>query len=170
MVTGGYFDSLPLDYRIGSVHFIPSPYGYIDVDGRYSAFKEKMAKFFDNDIVYVVRLFYDQTLRMIEKGGFDIIGHFDKIGHNAGYFKSGIEEEVWYFKLVKRTIEAIKEHNLIAEINTKALTDHNRLFPNLRYFDLLRKYEIPVLINSDAHYPHLINAGRSEAARYFFVG
>ncbi len=166
--SNGYFDSLPLDYRIGSVHFVPSSFGYIDVDGRYTAFRDKMSKFFDNDIEHVVRLFYRQSIEMIEKGGFDIIGHFDKIGHNAGHFKEGIEEEEWYFKLVVRTIEAIKDHNLIVEINTKALADHNRLFPNLRYFDLIKKYEIPVLINSDAHYPELINAGRSEAAGYFF--
>ena len=163
-----YFRTLHLDYRIGSVHFIPSPYGYIDVDGRYSAFKEKMSRYFDNDIEHVVRSFYEQTMQMIEKGGFDIIGHFDKIGHNAGHFKENIECEDWYYKLIVRTLEAIKEHNLIVEINTKALADHKRLFPNLKYFEMLRKYEIPVLINSDAHQPELINAGRSEAAGYFF--
>ena len=41
-----YFDTLPLDYRIGSVHFIPSAEGMVDVDGRFESFKGKMERFF----------------------------------------------------------------------------------------------------------------------------
>ena len=44
-----YFDTIPLDYRIGSVHFIPSfteEGKYIDIDGRFLSFKEKMHKYF----------------------------------------------------------------------------------------------------------------------------
>ena len=51
------------------------------------------------------------------------------------------------------------------EVNTKALALHNRLFPNVRYFDMLRKYNAPVLVNSDAHYPDLIDAGRDFAIK-----
>ena len=39
-----------LDYRIGSVHFLPCGDGYVDVDGRFDSFKIKMERFFDNDI------------------------------------------------------------------------------------------------------------------------
>ena len=50
-----YFQSLPLDYRIGSVHFIPDQDGqYVDIDGNYESFKVKMEKHFRNDIRYVV--------------------------------------------------------------------------------------------------------------------
>ena len=40
---------------------------------------------------------------------------------------------------------------------------HHRLFPNERYFKRLKEIGIPVVFNSDAHYPDLINAGRMEA-------
>ena len=40
---------------------------------------------------------------------------------------------------------------------------HHRLFPNERYFKRLKDIGIPVVFNSDAHYPDLINAGRMEA-------
>lgn len=157
------YDAMDLDYKLSSVHFIPCGDIFVDTDGSFENFKVKMSNHFDNDIVTVVKTFYAQTLKMIEKGGFEIIGHFDKIGCNAGYFAPGIESEDWYRALVIKVIEAIRDTNLIAEINTKALFVHNRLFPNERYFCLLKKYNIPIIFNSDAHYPDKINAGRMEA-------
>lgn len=166
--TNKYFDTIPLDYKISSVHFIPSFVDsklYIDIDGRYPAFKQKMELYFNNDIKAVVESFYKQSIDMIEAGGFDIIGHFDKIGHNASHFKEGIENEDWYHKLFMRTFEAIMDNHLIIEINTKAYVDHNRFFPNIKYFDLLKKSGAALLVNSDAHYPQFINLGRNEAMR-----
>jgi len=158
-----YFDSIGLDYKIGSVHFIPHDDIFIDTDGSFQNFKIKMEKYFDNDIRYVVETFYNQTLKMIEKKGFEIIGHFDKIGQNANYFKPGIEDEPWYLNLVMKVIEAIKDSGMTVEINTKSLSQNGRLFPNERYFPIIKKYGIPVIFNSDAHYPDRINAGRIEA-------
>lgn len=162
-----YFDTLPLDYRIGSVHFVPCGDTMVDTDGRFESFKVKMATYFDNDIVGVVNTFYDQTLKMIASGGFDIIGHFDKIGLNASYFAPGIEDEPWYGKRVAEVMEAIKECGATAEINTKSLFQHHRLFPHERYFQQMKKMGIPVVFNSDAHYPDLINAGRREAMEIY---
>ena len=65
-------------------------------------------------------------------------------------------------------IDAIKDTGLIAEINTKSLKQHGRFFPGKRYFHILKKYGIPVIINSDAHYPALINAGREEGFEAYY--
>lgn len=158
------FDKINLDYKIGSVHFLPTENGeYIDVDGSYENFSVKMDKYFQNDIKWVIEQFYSQSIDMIELGGFDIIGHFDKIGDNGSSFAPGIEKEDWYERFVKREFEAIMDNKLIVEINTKALSTHGRFFPHERYFGWLKKYKTPVLVNSDAHYPDLINAGRMEA-------
>lgn len=159
-----YFRSLPLDYRIGSVHFIPAQGGeLVDVDGRFDSFKAKMSAHFHNDIEWVVRKFYQCTAEMVEAGGFDIIGHFDKIGHNASHFRPGIEEEGWYRALVSSTIDLIADSGLIAEINTKALADHKRFFPNRMWWKEVKRKGIPVVVNSDSHFPELIDAGRAEA-------
>lgn len=160
-----YFQKLPLDFRLSSVHFIPSfadSKEYIDIDGHFDSFRQKMGVYFNNDIESVVRSFYSQSIAMIEAGGFDVIGHFDKIGHNAGHFREGIENEAWYVALVEDTFEAIMDNHLIIEVNTKALKDHRRTFPNKQFYYLLKRYNAPLLINSDAHYPELINAGRIE--------
>lgn len=158
-----YFSNLPLDYRIGSVHFIPSDSGPVDVDGRFPSFQKKMHQFFDDDIEAVVRSFYRATSEMIDAGGFDIIGHFDKIGHNASHFRPGIEDEPWYRRLVDDTTDHIIASGLIVEINTKALADHHRFFPAPRHWKRLLDAGTILLVNSDTHYPDLIQAGRHEA-------
>lgn len=161
-------DNRNLDYRIGSVHFIPSfdnPEEYIDVDGRFEKFNAKMKTFFHNDIETVVKSFFRQSLEMVQTGGFEIIGHFDKIGLNASRYCEHIDEQPWYDRLVMELLEAIMDHGYIIEVNTKAWMQHNRFFPNLKYFSLLKKYNAPVVVNSDAHYPTLIGSGRSEALK-----
>ena len=161
-----YFDELPLDYRIGSVHFIPSflnPAEYVDIDGRPEWFIEKMHTYFHDDIEAVVRSFYAQSLKMVEKGGFDVIGHFDKIGFNAEAFKKGVTAEVWYDKLVLQLFDAIMDYHYVIEVNTKAWEQRGRFYPDVKFFGLLKKYDSTVLVNSDAHYPERINSGRFKA-------
>jgi histidinol-phosphatase (PHP family) len=163
---------LPLDYVIGSVHFVPTRSGqFVDVDGRFESFKRKMHDYFDDDIRYVCESFYAQSMAMVDAGGLDIIGHLDKIGQNAGYFQPGIEDEPWYVDLVEALIEKVINFNSIhperpitVEINTKAYAEHNgRLFPHPRHWQRLLKANIPLIVNSDAHVPALIDASRSIA-------
>ena len=162
--------ALPLDYRIGSVHFVPSfdnPAQYVDIDGRYERFKSKMLTCFHGDIEAVVRSFFTQSMKMVETGGFDVVGHFDKIGFNASNYAPGIDEQPWYDALVRELFEAIMDHHYVVEINTKAWQQHRRFYPHHRYFGLLKKYQAPVIISSDAHYPALLDSDRHEALRLF---
>lgn len=159
-----YFSSLPLDYRIGSVHFIPSQDGnLVDIDGSFDNFKKKLSDHFHNDIRYVVNTFYLRSQNMLSAGGFDIIGHFDKVGHNAGDWAPGIEDEPWYKKLVNDLIDTIISTEVTVEINTKAWERFHRLFPSERYIRRLSEAHVPIVVNSDAHYPSLINSARDHA-------
>jgi histidinol-phosphatase (PHP family) len=167
-----YFLQLPLDYRIGSVHFIPAlnnPDEMVDIDGKFPGFKERMGKHFDGDIEYVVKTFYSQMMAMVDEGGFEIVGHMDKIGFNASQYRDGIDEEPWYDKLVIDLFENIMDHHLVIEINTKAWLQRNRYYPNLKYFSMLKRFNAPVVVNSDAHYPTLLNSGRLEAIKLLNV-
>ena len=164
-----FIQKLPLDYVIGSVHFVPTRDGrFVDCDGRYETFRRRLNDYFHDDIRYVVETFFASTIEMIEAGGFDIIGHFDKIGLNASYYKPGIEQEPWYRALAADVIDAIAAHNaaypgrpITVEINTKAYADHNgRIFPSPELWGQLRRAGIPLIVNSDAHVPALINASR----------
>lgn len=158
-----YFKELPLDYRISSVHFIPSDEDFVDVDGSFESFKGKMARYFDNDIRHVVESFYGQSAAMVEAGGFDIIGHFDKIGHNASMFSPGIEDEPWYVAHVDNLVDMIIDKGLVVEINTKAHESSGRFFPSPRYWRRLIDAGVSIVVNSDAHYPDRVNLGRNAA-------
>ena len=167
-----YFRSLPLDYRIGSVHFIPDiskPDLMVDIDGKFHGFKQRMGQNFGGDIEYVVRTFFSQMMAMVDEGGFDIVGHMDKIGYNASQYRDGIDEEPWYDKLVIDLFENIMDHHLTIEVNTKAWLERNRFYPNLKYFGMLKRFNAPVVVNSDAHYPTLLNSGREEAIKLLSV-
>lgn len=159
-----YFASLPLDYSIGSVHFIPAQDGtYVDIDGSFENFKRKMERHFGGDIEYVVDTFYSQSLAMVRAGGFDILGHFDKVGHNASDFCPGIEDSDFYRKAVERLVDLIEERHLTIELNTKAYCGHGRFFPGSRYLPRLVESGVTIVVNSDAHYPDRIDASRRDA-------
>ena len=165
-----YFQQLPLDYRIGSVHFIPgNPDEMVDIDGKFQGFKARMGKHFNGDIEYVVTTFFSQMMAMVEEGGFDIVGHMDKIGYNASQYCDGIDEEPWFDKLVIDLFENIMDHHLTIEVNTKAWLQRNRFYPNLKYFGMLKRFNAPIVVNSDAHYPTLLNSGRLEAIKLLDV-
>ena len=159
-----YFKTLPLDYSIGSVHFIPDQNGtLVDIDGRYESFARKMHQFFNDDIRYVVETFYAQSIKMVEAGGFDIIGHLDKVGHNAAHYCPGIESEPWYRSLANELVDKVISSGVTVELNTKAYREHNRFFPSPELLKRLLDARVPLIVNSDAHVPALIDASRPEA-------
>lgn len=159
-----YFKSLPLDYIIGSVHFIPSQSGeYVDIDGHFDSFAKRMKAYFRDDIDYVVDTFYRQSRAMVEAGGFDILGHFDKVGQNASYYAPGIEDGSHYRQCVESLIGMIIDRRCVIELNTKAREQHGRFFPGERYLPVLADAGITMLVNSDAHQPDRIDASRGEA-------
>ena len=160
-----YFRRLPLDYRISSVHFVPAPDTgeEIDVDGSPERFIKRLDQYFGGDLRYVVDTFYDRTRDMILAGGFDIIGHFDKIGLNASVAQPGIEDEPWYRSRVEEIVGLLADSDIFVEINTKAFAQRSRFFPHERYWPLLTDRRLKLVVNSDAHYTDLLDASRGEA-------
>lgn len=158
-----YFQKLPLDYRLASVHFVPNQNGVlIDCDGSYKRFIANLREGFNGDLRYVVEKYFEQVLTMIETGGFDMLGHLDKIAQNASKADPGIEDCGWYEALIDDVISQTRYKGLIIEINTKYLNEKDRFFPALRWWDKLEGYDA-VAVNSDAHYAEKITAGREEA-------
>lgn len=159
-----YFASLPLDYSISSIHFITSQDGIpVDIDGSFESFRRKMTDCFHNDIRFVVESFVAQTHKMLDLGGFQILGHFDKIAMNGDMYRPGLVNEQWYDKLMKEVIDHIAAKNYIVEINTKAYGRTGKFFPSSAYWPLLKSKGVRIIVNSDAHYPELLNAFRPEA-------
>lgn len=159
-----FFQELPLDYRIGSVHMLYDPVGTIvDIDTPADVYRDLVNTHFEGDLDSVIRLYYSRLRRMVERGGFDIVGHADKMHYNASCYRPGLLEEPWYDLLVSDYFAEIARRGYILEINTKAYHTLGTFYPNERYFPLFKELGMRVQVNSDAHYPERINSGRPEA-------
>lgn len=162
--ASAYFRRLPLDYRIGSVHLLRDEQGQVvDADLPADKFRQMIAYHFSGDVKSAVQQYYQRSLRMIEQGGFDIVGHADKIHYNASYCRPGILDEPWYDQLVCGYFQEIARRGYQMEINTKAYSDLGVFYPHERYFPLLHDLGIQVQVNTDAHYPDRIDSGRTQA-------
>ncbi len=165
-----YFRQLPLDYRIGSVHFLPltgemKENAMFCIDGSYADFEAAVKQNFGGDIKKVVQTYFDSSMKMVESGGFDIVGHLDKIYMNGQRFPGFDLTAGWYRSLITEYLHLIAEKGVIVEINTKNFRAKRELYPHPLYLPLLKQLHIPVTVNSDAHYPDLINDGRAGAFR-----
>lgn len=166
-----YFQEMLLDYRIGSIHFLPvseqlSEENMVCIDGSFTDYKASVDRYFEGDISKLVARYFDSTIKMIEAGGIDIVGHMDKIymnGHNCEGFSFDAD---WYQKPFKATLDLIAEKGLMVEVNTKNLIKKKQVFPRREYLGLLKDMNIPVMVNSDCHYPDLVNDGRAEAFEF----
>ena len=122
-----YFQELPLDYRIGSIHFLPV------------------------------------SERLVEENMVCIVGHMDKIYMNGQKYEIFNFEEDWYRKPFEACLDLVQEKGLMVEVNTKNWTKKKELYPRVEYLSRMREMNIPVMVNSDCHYPDLVNDGRKEA-------
>lgn len=158
------FARLPLDYRIGSVHLLYDPMGrLVDSDLPAPKFKRMIETHFEGDVAEAVRCYYARSMAMLRHGGFDIVGHADKIHYNATYMRPSIMDEPWYDVLVRTYFEAIARQGFQMEVNTKAYEELGVFYPDVRYFSFLHDLGIRVQVNTDAHYPDRIDAGRQAA-------
>lgn len=164
---GAFKKASALDYVIGSVHLVGQndPENLWFIDGPLvETYDDGLTRFFGNDIQKAVSAFYRQTNQMIENETFDVIGHFDKIKmHNQNRFFT--EDEKWYQKLVFESLELIKAHDLIVEVNTRGLYKKRAqdFFPSTWILKELLKMDIPVIVSSDAHQPEELQLLFSEA-------
>ena len=164
--ANGYFQGLPLDYRIGSVHFVPSERDaqhFVDVDCGVDQFARDVDYHFAGSLERVVRAYYAAKTAMIEAGGFDFVGHADKISLNASILSKKICDKPWYRGLVADFLQLCAQRDVRLEVNTKAWEVKGVFFPDRRYFEQIARLGIGVVVNSDAHRTDRIAWGLTEA-------
>lgn len=163
-----YFRELPLDYRIGSIHFLPmsdalKEDNMVCIDGAFSEFESAVGHHFGGDIRRLVERFFVASMKMVEAGGIDIVGHMDKIYMNGHKCEGFSLDADWYRKPLFDYLDLIASKGLMVEVNTKNLTRKQQTFPHTQYLSQLQARNIPILINSDCHFPDLVNDGREAA-------
>ncbi|WP_099293085.1 MULTISPECIES: histidinol-phosphatase [unclassified Butyricimonas] len=162
-----YFQRMPLDYRIGSVHLVTNGETgeMMDMDGSFDDFRENFRNVYHDDLKHLVRDYFRSSARMVELGGFDFVAHLDKISMNGLLVEPMLTEQAWYNELLREYLQLIAEKGVMVEVNTKAYTKKGLMFPNVKYFKWLKELNIPVMVNSDAHLPQLVNDNRELAFR-----
>ncbi len=126
---------LPLDYVIGSVHFLDdwnfdtdiSPYDEISIDRFYKQ--------------------YFKALQQSAKSGlFDIIGHCD-LAKKFRYYPSFSLDTLY-----KKTAEVFKNCNVVVELNTSGrIKPCNEFYPSAAFLQHLARCKVPITLGSDAH-------------------
>lgn len=159
-----FFNHLNLDYSIGSVHYLDllSDGSYWSIDGPFEEFEKGINELFQGDIRRATERYYAVMTEMVELGGFDIVGHPDKITMHGAQFPGFDIRAEWYTKLFADFLSVVKNKGVILEINTKAFLTKGIIYPDMSFFPLLKSLNIPVIVNSDCHYPDKITDGFAE--------
>jgi histidinol-phosphatase (PHP family) len=140
-------NSLPLDFIIGSVHYL----GEKTVDAGPDFYEEK-------SLNILFESYFDSVIAASASGLFDIIGHCDLI-RIYGY-KTSSDLAPLYRELAK----TMKKHNVAFEVNTngrnRPLAD---FYPDRQFLHIFREENVPVCVNSDAHMPSRVGQYFDEA-------
>ena len=154
-IASAFYPTDDLDYLIGSIHYLdPLPQGgFFTIDGNFPEFYEGLKTLYDGNINAVVARFFELSRAMIEKGGFQIVGHMDKIALNASKCVDFNIHSRKYFNQISDLLELIKSKEMIVEINSKSLKDKGFTYPDKKFFGMMNEMKIPVTVNSDCHYP-----------------
>ena len=142
-----FLDPLPLDYVIGSVHYL----GEKTVDVGPEFFEGK-----NIDALY--ESYFDAVSAAVASGVFDIIGHCDLIRIYG--FKPSYDPEPLYRKMAR----IMKTYNVAFEVNTngrnRPLAD---FYPDRKFLHIFQEENVPVCVNSDAHFPARVGQYFDEA-------
>lgn len=137
--TKALLAAYPFDYVYGSVHFIDA--WAIDDPRRLSEWDAQ-------DVNAVYARYFALLEQAARSGLFDILAHFDlpkKFGHRPTQDLSG---------LIAQTLRGVKDSGAAVEINTAGLRKPvKEIYPAPAIMRLLKKYEIPIVLGSDAHAP-----------------
>ncbi len=145
-----------LDYRIGSVHYIAPPKeGAFTVDEPQEMFAHNVARWCGTDHSRIWKRYWTYMCEMIERGGFDIIGHFDLVKKNNVDGRWFDPEDRQYLAAAFEAVDLAAEKGLVAEINTGSIARgiHHEVYP--APIILRRMYErgLRLTIGDDAHAP-----------------
>ncbi len=158
-----------LDYKISSLHYV----GTLDngtpwaVDTPWDEWETGLQQIYQNNVDTLVKDFARQSIQMMELGGFDIVGHLDKIFQNGHQYFDHTHAP--FRSAVKDMLHAAKENDLIVEINTKSFESLGFFYPHQSFFSILKQLSIPVTINTDAHSTDRLHSGMAMAAEYLLA-
>ncbi|GHV78244.1 histidinol-phosphatase [Spirochaetia bacterium] len=161
------FQSLGLDYIIGSVHYVFPPAGGepFTVDDEAAVFEREVSRHFSGDGEAVMEAYWDAVEGMISQGGFDILGHLDLIRKNnprGEYFNPQGER---YRRRIRQIAPKAARSGAVVEVNTGGINRGKTAdpYPSRELLALLRAAGARVTITADAHEPDHLGGGYDTA-------
>jgi len=163
------FTELKLDYSIGSVYMIQSPETgkFLAVDGPEAHLVELIEKAYGGSVEKASEKYYSLIREMIDRGGFDILGHMDLIkkrNRDNRYFD---EKASWYRNQVLDTLDYLKNKDLVVEVNTGGISRGaiDTVYPSPWIIKEAAARKIPLMLNADSHVPEHIDFYFSETLK-----
>lgn len=149
-----------LDFTIGSLHMMRHAKSdrYLTIDGPVDEFKTLLADNFNGDIKKFAAHYYTLQERMMESYKFDFLGHCDLIKKRNSNNEFFNPEEEWYQEMSLGFLEKVAANNVRLEISTGGIARNSieETYPSPEMVKRCAELEIPLTLNSDAHYyPHI---------------
>ncbi len=161
----------PLDYWIGSTHFIKTADGtLIPTDLSFQALEEGCRNYFHGDYYKMAAAYYELEASVYEKTRCTFVGHFDLITRFNDSNPFLDETDPRYTQPALTAMEHLVQQGVPFEINCGAVNRGRKkeLYPNCFLLKALKEFGGEILISSDAHQKELLNGAFDtavEAAR-----
>jgi histidinol-phosphatase (PHP family) len=167
------FREAGLDYSIGSAHYVDLPgSGRFAVDFGLEETEESLSRYEGDDPGRALYEAYYQALgRLIQEGGFDILGHFDLlVKNNASGAEGGAgrwfdESSRGYLDAALGAASLLKGGDAIVEVNVGGMSRGKvkRPYPSLPILRALREMGVRITFSADAHAPEHLGANLGAA-------
>jgi histidinol-phosphatase (PHP family) len=148
------YASVPMDYSIGSVHYVKAPSGeFFTVDCPGDEFDRSMESGYKGDGKRFYKDYWHELAALIRTGGFDILGHLDIVKKNNQGSRWFDESDPDYLAAAFEAIEALAESGIVAEVNTGGMARGKTVepYPSRAILKEMKRRNIPILIGADAH-------------------
>jgi histidinol-phosphatase (PHP family) len=171
-----------LDYIIGSVHFLPVKPGaremtrkdctewednYLEIDYNPEQLKRVIEGGYGGDVRAMIHTYYSSIRDMLTSNPPTILGHMDVVKkYNKGNTLFN-PNDTYYLDEIEQTLDVLRHTSTILEVNTASiyLGYDAEPYPSSQILRKCREYDIPLMLDSDAHSPEALGRGYPEAIR-----
>ncbi len=145
---------IPLDYTIGSVHFVEKDGGYIVVDSSFDTTMSGVNTLYGGDFYSFARDYFKVLAELNLQHNCDIVGHFDlisKFNEDKAMFEDDCPEyrDAWQPALR----ELLRDKSRVFEVNTGAISRGYRKtpYPTVEMLSFIKQHGGTVIVTTDCH-------------------
>lgn len=171
-----YFPDCPLDYRVGSVHYVLCPeesgasqgegsLTLVDLDVSQARFDRLMSSYFptrgEQDSLFETYL--ANHVALARHPAVDVIAHPFKMMQLFYRFRPDWEGGEMARLYTTQFFKEAARNQKVVEVNTKNEVEKGEFYPDISFFSFMKECGNRVVVNSDAHFPARLNSGRRKA-------